>query len=161
MTLEITFVATIAFVYTSILLAIFSISDLRKRQVRNEMIGFGMVIGVLLGVATNHLIDLVILHLSATIIAALIGFGLFRLKSIGGADAKSILIIAIVSPGIEFAVFENLIYEALIGSLVPILCMLLLGYIYYRKKPAADDKTTPLIPFLFLGYLLVQIIALI
>ena len=161
MTLEITFAAAVAFVYTSTLLGIFSILDFKTRHVKNQILGLGILVGALLGIVTNHLIDMIILHVAAIIVSLLLAFGLFKLKSIGGADAKTMLFIAIVSPGIEFAAFNSLIYEAIIGNLIPTLSMLLLGYVYHRRKPTDDDRTVPLIPFLFLGYLIVQMFAFI
>ena len=74
---------------------------------------------------------------------------------------KSILLIACISPGIEFGVYENLFLEVSIGCLIPVLLMLILGYVYYRKKAEDNTRTTPLIPFLLIGFVAVQLFALI
>ncbi len=161
MTVEITFSGIASFVYVVVVLFIFSKMDLKDRHVPNQLMGAGMGIGIVLALLTGHLIEQLVLHIMAIVLSLLIGAVLFRLKAIGGADAKSVLLIACISPGIEFGAYENLVLEASIGCLIPVLLMLILGYVYYKKKPENDTRTTPLIPFLLIGFVVVQLFALI
>ncbi len=160
MATEITIVGAVSFLYVSIMLVVFSVLDVRDRRIPNRLMGFVIIEGIILIIFNGHLMEHLSLHIIALIIALSVGSVLFKLKAIGGADAKAILFIACISPGIEFRAHDNLLFEGIIGCLVPVLIMLILGYLYYKKKPEEDTRTTPLIPFLLIGFLLVQVIAL-
>ena len=160
MALEMTLVAMVAFTYTVIVLIIFSGYDLRERRVPNELMLTGYIVGIMISLVTNLLFEQPVLHIVSIVFALLIASVLFKLKSIGGADAKTLVLIAIVSPGIEFTTYTDTVLEAIIGSLLPALIMLACGYLYSRRSPTEDSRTTPLIPFLLFGYLLLQVFAL-
>jgi Flp pilus assembly protein protease CpaA len=150
------------FSVTLALLIVYSVMDLRSRLVRNEYLAFGGVLGFSLIVLSGHLTANSVLHLTAIIFVASVSYPLFRIGAIGGADAKALLIVAILSPGIELAMWDSPILEALIGGGLELFIMLLLGYAYTRwssslkSNSGGEYQTVPLIPFLLLGYILIQ-----
>jgi len=154
-----TLAAFAAFSYTVVVLVIFGSIDLGKRRVPNELMVIGYILGIVINLVTNHLFDQLVLHIFSILFSLLIAYGLFTLKSIGGADAKTLVLIAISSPGIEFATCTDIVLEAIVGTFLPVLIMLLCGYLYSRRKPIECDKITPLIPFLLFGYLFLQVFA--
>lgn len=160
MTLSITLAGMSAFLFISVLLLVFSVFDLRSRRVPNEFVAIGVVLGVIIGTVTGHLYEQLLMHIISIVLALFLGYSLFRIGAIGGADAKSLLLIALVSPGIEFTAYENWIYEATVGGLVPPLFMLLCGYLCSRRGFMIERRRTPLIPFLLVGYLFLQVIAI-
>jgi len=150
------------FSVTLALLIVYSVMDLRSRLVRNEYLAFGGVLGFSLAVLSGHLVANSMLHLTEVIFVTSVSYPLFRIGAIGGADAKTLLIVAILSPGIELATWDSPILEALIGGGLGLFIMLLLGYAYTRRSSRlksnsdAEYRTVPLIPFLLLGYILIQ-----
>jgi hypothetical protein len=141
------------------LLVIFSILDVRNRIVRNELILGGLIVGCVILLMTGHFILFPLLHMTALILVIPIAYILFRLGSIGGADVKVLFTIAILSPGIEFGDWSQPILEAIFGLGGEMIIMILGGYLFWRKTNKED--TPPLIPMLLIGYLFVQLIALI
>jgi hypothetical protein len=65
--------------------------------------------------------------------------------------------VAILSPGIELGDWSDYFLEAVLGFGLQVGVMLLGGYVYWRFKN--KESTPPLIPLLFLGYLIVQALA--
>ncbi|MFW9918636.1 MAG: prepilin peptidase [Candidatus Thorarchaeota archaeon] len=159
MSLEVTLAGLIAFSFTTLVLLLYSVLDIRTRRISNEIMALGITVALVIGVLTNHLLEMPFLHLGGFIVSVILGYSLFRLKSIGGADAKALILIAISSPGVEFTSFESIVFESILGSLFPVLIMLLFGYLAYRWKPADEHKKTPLMPFLLCGYLILQVLA--
>jgi Flp pilus assembly protein protease CpaA len=94
-----------------------------------------------------------------------VSFLLFRIGAIGGADVKALLIVAILSPGIQLAMWDSPILEALVGGGMELFIMLSLGYAYTKRPSSlrsnsdARVRTVPLIPLLLLGYILIQILS--
>jgi Flp pilus assembly protein protease CpaA len=124
----------------------------------------GFVIGICSIIVTGHLFEKIELHVIAGVFVCTISYLLFRLKAIGGADFKSLITIAIVSPGIEFTTWESPIYEAIIGAGLQIGGMLFLGYMVWKFTTRDENDTrrpTPLIPLLLVAYFVVQILAFI
>ena len=142
------------------LLVILSIYDLRERRVPNQLVLISGVIGVVIGILTGHIVNEWILHLSA-IIVVIIPIILYRIHALGGADVKAILLIVIVSPGIEFSVWDQPYFEAIIAQLLQILIMLFLGFIWSRVRNKEETRKPALIPLLLVGYLIVQLLAFI
>ncbi|MHA2377657.1 MAG: hypothetical protein ACXADS_00070 [Candidatus Thorarchaeota archaeon] len=166
MTLELSVTSVVSFSVTLGLLIAYSVMDLRNRVVRNEYLAVGGVIGFSVVVLSGHLTTNPVLHLTAVIFVTPVSYLLFSIGSIGGADAKSLLIVAIGSPGFEFALWDSPILEAVIGGGLGLFIMMLLGYSYTRWSSSSEDNSegerpvVPLIPFLLLGYVLIQAIAL-
>ena len=143
----------------------FACEDIRKRQVPNNLMLATGGLGFVAIVVTGHLIDSLLLHLSAFVFVVLFSLLLFRIGAIGGADFKALLVIAITSPGILFANWNNPVFEAVIASSLQIFIMLLLGLVYSRigepKDYSEEERTIPLLPFLLIAYFVVQLLALI
>jgi Flp pilus assembly protein protease CpaA len=150
----------IGFFTILILLVILSIYDLRERRVPNQVVLIAGAIGGVIGIITDHIVNEWMLHLSA-IIFVIIPVMLYRIHALGGADVKAILLIAIVSPGIEFTVWNQPYFEAIIAQLLQILIMLFLGFIWSRTRNKEETRKPALIPLLLVGYLIVQLLAFI
>ena len=158
MVLDLT-VMSISSVLTIIsLLVIYSILDIRDRRVRNEIVFVGGVLGCLILVLTEHFVYNTVLHLSALLLVVSLSYILFRIGSIGGADAKVLFTIALLSPGIELGAWSQPVLEAIVGFGGELIVMLLGGYLYWKFK--SRESTPPLIPILFMGYLIMQLFAL-
>ncbi len=107
----------------------------------------------------GHIVDYALLHLTAVLLALILGYILFRIGSLGGADVKALLSIAIISPGIEFASWGNPILEGIVAVGFQLVIMLLCGYLISQRK-TDETKVIPLIPILFGAYLVLQLLAL-
>jgi len=159
MALALTEMSVISFVIVIALLVIYSVLDIKDRKVRNEIVFGGLIVGSVISLFTGHFLHYPELHLTAILLVIPISYILFRLGSIGGADVKVLFTIALLSPGIEFGEWGQQMLEAIIGLGGELVIMLLGGYIYWRSK---DRETTPpLIPILLIGYVFVQLFALI
>jgi Flp pilus assembly protein protease CpaA len=152
--------SVIAFFATLIFLGIASIYDLRERRVPNRITLFFGASGIAIGILTGHIINEWMLHLFA-LTTLLLAYVLYRNGVLGGADLKTLLVISIISPGLEFTVWEWPYFETFISGTLQILIMLLLGVIWSRRGNEEEDRKTPLIPLLLMGYLIVQLLALI
>lgn len=155
----------ISFATAFVILIVFSIMDIRERKVSNHYMVIGGVIGLIIVFLSGHLIQNPVLHLAAPIFVIGLSYILFHIKAIGGADLKTLLILSIVSPGIELALWPDPILEAVIGGGLEMIIMLTCGYAYSNwsgKDDTQQDemRVTPLIPFLGLAYVLIQILAL-
>ena len=140
------------------LLVIYSILDVRDRKVKNEIVLAGSIVGCMILLLTGHVVQNSVLHLTAMILVIPISYILFRIGSIGGADVKVLFTIALLSPGIELGVWSQPVLEAIVGLGGELIVMILGGYLYWRYR--SRERTPPLIPILFLGYLIVQLFAL-
>ncbi|MHA2360237.1 MAG: prepilin peptidase [Candidatus Thorarchaeota archaeon] len=147
-----------AFLTILSLLIIYSVFDIRDRLVKNEIILTGFIVGCIISFLTGHFMHYSLLHLTALILVIPMTFILFRMGSIGGADAKVLFIIALLSPGIEFGDWSLPYLEVILGLGTQLIVMLLGGYLYWRNR--SKETTPPLIPILFMGYLIVQSFAL-
>jgi hypothetical protein len=116
------------------------------------------IIGTILGITTGHILTQLQLHLFA-IISVLLPLTLYRIKALGGADVKAFMLIAIISPGLEFATWDNVFLEAFLAMSLQVLIMIALGIVWSTKK-RDDTERTPLLPFLLIGYLVIQTLAL-
>jgi Flp pilus assembly protein protease CpaA len=126
--------------------------------VKNEIALIGGIGGCIILMFTGHFLQNTVLHLTALILVIPLSYILFRIGSIGGADAKVLFTIALLSPGIELGLWSQPVLEAIVGLGVELIVMLLGGYLYWRYKNR--ESTPPLIPILFLGYLVVQLFTL-
>ncbi len=160
MVLDLSIAAISSFFTITSLLVVYSILDIRERRVPNEYIVVGGVVGSIVILLTGHFVSNMVLHVVALVIVFVMGYTLFRMRSIGGADVKSLLLVALISPGIELRVMNIPVLEAVAGMGVVFMVMLLGGYLYWRLKIDDENTTPPLIPFLLLGYLAIQILAL-
>lgn len=160
MALEITEARLLAFVCIVVMLTMYSIMDLRERRVSNEIMIVGFILGLVLDTASGHIMSSLPLHLIALSFATIMVLILFRLGAIGGADAKSVVFVSLVSPGIEFSIMENQIFEGIVGCAIMLFIMFLFGYVYQAMNKSGSSRATPLIPFLLVGYLAIQLLAL-
>ncbi|NHI83552.1 MAG: hypothetical protein EAX81_04550 [Candidatus Thorarchaeota archaeon] len=161
MTFEATFASALSFIAMSILLVIYGTLDVKHREVSNKYMFTGIVASMIIVIATGRLFEQPLLHITAILVMILLSFALYRLGAIGGADIKSLLIIGVLSPGIEFAVWEDTILEGILVSGLEIILMLTLGILYWQLQGSnrPEKNVVPLIPFLLLAYLGVQLIA--
>jgi Flp pilus assembly protein protease CpaA len=160
MVLDLSVAALASFLTTTSLLVIYSILDIRQRRVPNECIVLGGVVGCVVVVLTGHLLSSLLLHVTAFVIVSVMAYALYRMRSIGGADVKSLLLVALISPGIELTAWNLPFLETVAGMGGEFFVMLMGGYLYWRIRINDENSTPPLIPFLLLGYLAVQLIAL-
>ena len=96
-------------------------------------------------------------HIIIPIFAIPISYALFRLGAFGGADAKALISLALISPGFEFTFWVNPLTEAIIATGIEVIFMLSLGYLwwYQVKKRNENPLPPPLIPLLLIGYLFI------
>ena len=160
MVLDLSIVSIVTFFTIISLLVVYSILDIRDRKVMNEVVFVGGVVGCIVLILTGHFIANLVLHLTALLLVIPLAYILFRIGSIGGADAKILFIVALISPGIELGIWSQPILEAIVGLGGELVVVLLGGYLYWRFKRNEGNSTPPLIPLLLLGYLIVQVIAL-
>jgi Flp pilus assembly protein protease CpaA len=160
MVLDLSIESIVPFVTITSLLAIYSILDIRERRIKNEYVLVGGVVGCVALVLTGHFVANIVLHATAIVIILSLVYILFRIGSIGGADAKILFVVALISPGVELGVWSQQVLEAIIGLGGELIVMLLGGYLYWRFRGKNEDATPPLIPFLLVGYLAIQLIAL-
>ncbi|MHA1637090.1 MAG: prepilin peptidase [Candidatus Thorarchaeota archaeon] len=164
MALELTIVTIMSFLITSLLLLVYSWMDFKDRKVQNQAMLVGFVIGISSIIVSGHFLERIELHVIAGVFVCILSYILFRLKSIGGADFKSLITIAIISPGIEFTTWESPLYEAIIGAGLQIGIMLFLGYMIWKRSAREENEArrpTPLIPLLLVAYFVVQLLAFI
>ena len=158
MVLDLSVAAISSFLTITTLLVIYSILDVRERRVPNEFIVGGGVVGSAVILLTGHFFSNLVLHVTALMIVFAMSYALFRMQSIGGADVKSLLLVALISPGIELRALNIPIIETVVGMGIEFFVMLLGGYLYWRSRINSEKTTPPLIPFLLLGYLAVQLL---
>jgi len=161
MVLDLSLASTMPFFTIISLLVIYSILDLRDRRVMNEVVFGGGVVGCIVLILTSHFAFNLVLHLTALLLVIPLTYILFRIGSIGGADAKVLFIVAFISPGIELGIWNQPVLEAILALGVEFASMLLGGYLCWRFRKNNRNATPPLLPFLLVGYLAIQVIALI
>lgn len=159
MVLIITTSAILSFTFTTILLFIYSVFDFRTRKVPNHVMLVGVIIGLAVVMQSGHLVEHALLHLTAVLVTLILGYILFRIGSFGGADVKTIITIAILSPGIEFASWGNPVLEAILIVGLQLMITLFSGYLISQRK-TDETGVVPLIPILFATYLVLQLLAL-
>ena len=147
----------LAFTTTFALLFIYSAFDIRVRKVPNQIMLVGGVIGVVVNVMSGHFCDNLLLHLFALVFALSISYVLFQLGTFGGADAKALISVAIISPGFEFIIWLNPLTEAIIATGIEVVVMLSLGHFWWYQAKIHNKETPspPLIPLLLIGYTII------
>ncbi|MFW9786784.1 MAG: prepilin peptidase [Candidatus Thorarchaeota archaeon] len=162
MVLDLSIVTISSFCTAILLLVVYSYFDIRDRMVKNEFVVAGGVVGCAVLLLTGHFVQYLNIHVTALLIMIPLVLVLFNIGAIGGADAKILLLIALLSPGIELGTWNDVLMEAAVGLGGYTVIMLAVGYIYWRVK--RSDQTAnpnpPLIPMLLIGYLATQLIAL-
>ncbi|TFG07894.1 hypothetical protein EU522_00305 [Candidatus Thorarchaeota archaeon] len=158
---EATIVSVFSFITISILLGVYGVLDIRNRKVSNEHILVGFLVSAVIVVGTGRMFEQTILHVASILVMILLSSVLFRIGAIGGADAKALLLVGFLSPGLEFAVWGDIILEGILISGLEIALMLVFGILYWQAKVTGhwERNGVPLIPFLFLAYLIVQLLA--
>jgi len=162
---EITIPSLVLFSLSTMFLIDYAFEDLRNRRVSNNLMIASGFFGFVATIITGHLLDNLVLHISAFVFTTLVALLLFRIGAIGGADFKALMVIAITSPGILFSSWPEPLYEGIIASGLEIAIMLLLGIVYSKMKKRTntgeEDRIVPLLPLLLLAYMAVQCLALI
>ena len=159
MELVISLSAISSFTFMVSLFIIYSVFDIRYKEVPNRVMLIGGTLGLGAILLSGHFAEHALLHLTAVILTGILGYVLFRIGSLGGADVKTLLTIAIISPGVEFSSWSDPILEGImiVGILLGI--TLMIGY-FISKRKTDDSVVIPLIPILFCVYLVVQLLAL-
>ncbi|MGV9169871.1 MAG: prepilin peptidase [Promethearchaeia archaeon] len=153
----------LAFFATVGFLSLIGYYDFKKREIDNTIMVASAILGGLLTLLSGHLFEFQWQHLVAVPFTVVLATILFNVGAIGGADLKALVIISIISPRIEFHDVLNPIFECVISISVQILVMLILGQIWYilnRKQDSESETVPPLLPFLLIGYISIQIIPL-
>ena len=147
----------LAFALTLVLLIIYSGFDIKERRVPNQVLLVGGIVGVAVNLISGHLYENLLLHLFSLSFTIPISYALFRLGAFGGADAKALISVALISPGFEFAFWVNPLTEAIIATGIEVIFMLSLGYLwwYQVKKRNENPLPPPLILLLLVGYLFI------
>ena len=156
-------VPTISFATAVILLLVFSFFDVKERKVSNGLLLTGGLVGCVVSILTGQLFALPVLYISTLTFILVLSYSLFRLGAVGGADVKALLVVAITSPGLVYAHWENQIYEGVMIGAIEVLMMVLLGYFYWQihrrtSSTKLERRTVPLLPLLLVAYIGVQIV---
>ncbi|MHA1965246.1 MAG: prepilin peptidase [Candidatus Thorarchaeota archaeon] len=153
-------VASIMSFFTIIsLLVVYSILDIRDRKIMNEIVFAGGAVGCVVLIFTGHFATNMVLHLTALMLVVPLSYILFRIGSIGGADAKVLCVVTLISPGIELGTWSQPVLEAILALGGELVAMLLGGYLYWQIRRKDVNATPPLVPFLLVGYLVIQLFA--
>ena len=147
----------LAFTITLTLLFIYSAFDIRDRRIPNRVMLVGGVVGSAVTIISGHFYESLLLHLFGLLFSIVLSYILFRLGAFGGADAKVLITVAIISPGFEFITWINPIVETIIATGIEAAIMLSLGSVwwYQTKKNNKESPPPPLVPLLLFGYILV------
>jgi Flp pilus assembly protein protease CpaA len=162
MTLELELANYLSFAWMIVVLLSYSESDIKSRSIPNMVTIPGLLFSFLSVLLTGHLLTYLVLHVAALVLTLLLCILLFRIGAIGGADFKVLLTVAVVSPGVEFGRWSEPVFEAIIALGFELLVMLVLGHLYWKRYRSREEQESkpPLIPFLLVGYLLVQLLAI-
>jgi Flp pilus assembly protein protease CpaA len=159
MVLIITMSTIASFVFTTCLLFIYAVLDIRTRKVPNQVVLIGGIVGLSVVLVFGHIIDYALLHLTAALFSLILGYALFRIGAFGGADVKVLFTITIISPGTEFGSWGNPILEGILVVGLQLVITLAVGYAISQRKPD-ETEVIPLIPLLLGAYLVLQLLAL-
>ncbi|MFX0106899.1 MAG: prepilin peptidase [Candidatus Hodarchaeota archaeon] len=163
MTLDLTIESLIVFVAVLCVLLFYSTVDIRRREVPNQYMVLGAVVAILIAIFTGTLYFTPVLAVVSIVFAVGVSLVLFRVGAFGGADAKALIIIGIASPGVQLGVWSDPFIEGIVGIGGQVMIALTLGYVYSRLRGLEQtpnvEAILPLIPFLTLGYALIQLLA--
>ncbi|MHA1771381.1 MAG: prepilin peptidase [Candidatus Thorarchaeota archaeon] len=160
MLIEMTLPHILSFFVVVVVLIQFSILDLRYRRVSNRYTMASIVVGCALITLTGLIFTELWIHLCAIILMSWFVLVLYRIGALGGADVKILLFVSITSPGLEFVTWNNFVLEALVGTGMVVVLMLILASVYSRTGRSMEHTQTPLIPFMLISYLCIQMIAI-
>ena len=158
MELVITESAFAAFAITVVILIIYSVDDLRTRKVPNRFVFAAIFIGLFMGLQMGHLIEHAVLHLTAALLTLILGYALFRIGALGGADVKTLFTIAVISPGVEFTSWGNPVLEGILIVGLLFAGTMIVAYLISQRKTDEND-VIPLIPIILGVYLVMQLLA--
>ena len=154
----------ISFIGAIIFYSVNSFFDLRTRLVPNKLILGETLMSLFVVIISGRLFSQMILHIFSLLIALALGYLLFKIGSLGGGDVKTLVVISLISPGIEPSTMVSYVLEAILGFGVPLIIALLVGQLYiryYRSISENKEHLQPaLIPYLFGGYVLLQLLGL-
>jgi Flp pilus assembly protein protease CpaA len=100
MVLVITVSTISSFIFAVSLLIIYSYLDIKTREIPNRLMFIGGILSLGVILQSDHLIENASLHLTAVLFTLVLGYILFRIGALGGADVKTLITIAIISPGV-------------------------------------------------------------
>ncbi|MCF2135703.1 MAG: prepilin peptidase [Candidatus Thorarchaeota archaeon] len=150
----------LSFLTVVIALIPFSILDLRYRRVSNRYTMASIVVGCMLITLTGQIFIELWIHLFAIVLMLWFVLVLYRIGSLGGADVKILLFVSITSPGLVFVVWDDFIIEGLVGTGMMVVLILILASTYSRTKRSTQHDRTPLVPFMLIAYLCIQMLSL-
>jgi Flp pilus assembly protein protease CpaA len=147
---------------TFFFLSLYSLYDLRERIVPNRITHSGIALASGIVLIDGQLILEPLLHTTAVLFSVMLSYVLYRLGTLGGADVKALMTLAIASPGSALMVWDDPILEAVISIGSATAVMLLLGFLYWKLATmnVKWNPKPPLIPFLLMAFIAIQIIAL-
>jgi len=165
MVLDLSIGSLVVFLTVMLLLIVCSIMDIRSRKVTNRIVVMTYLTGLAVALLAGRLLVEPILRLSSVLFVAPLSYVLFRLGALGGADVKLLCAVALISPGAELSVLGSPLYEAVLSAALQMAVMLLGGYLCSQHSKSqqsigkAADSRPPLVPFLLVGYLAAQLLA--
>lgn len=156
--------AVVLFIECLAVLFWFSYMDVSTKKIPNRHLFVALLIALFSVLITGHLIEHLVLHLSAIGFTGVTACVLYRIGAIGGGDLKLLLVVSFLSPGMTFVTMADPVLEAVISAGILMMGMLLLGWLYswHSTERGNLDGTpmTPLIPFLTLLYVVLQTVGL-
>lgn len=143
--------------YVILLLLVLSVADIRSRTAPNSYLVGGGGIGILIEIAMGVEPEIILRVISLAFTMAL-ALSLYRIGAVGGGDVKTLIVVALLSPGLPTTTCDEVL-EAVLAGGIELFVMLLLGTIHsrFRSDGGRTSEITPLIPYLLVGYLVVQI----
>ena len=144
--------------YVILLLLVLSVADIRSRTAPNSYLVGGGGIGILIEIAMGVEPEIILRVISLAFTMAL-ALSLYRIGAVGGGDVKTLIVVALLSPGLPTTTCDYEVLEAVLAGGIELFVMLLLGTIHlrFRSDGGRTSEITPLIPYLLIGYLVVQI----
>jgi len=144
--------------YVILLLLVLSVADIRSRTAPNSYLVGGGSIGILIEIAMGVEPEIILRVISLAFTMTLV-LSLYRIGAVGGGDVKTLIVVALLSPGLPTMTCDDEVLEAVLAGGIELFVMLLLGTIHsrFRSDGGRTSEITPLIPYLLVGYLVVQI----
>ena len=158
MTVDQSISSIVIVLYVILLLLVLSVADIRSRTAPNSYLVGGGGIGILIEIAMGVEPEIILRVISLAFTMAL-ALSLYRIGAVGGGDVKTLIVVALLSPGLPTTTCDYEVLEAVLAGGIELFVMLLLGTIHsrFRSDGGRTSEITPLIPYLLVGYLVVQI----
>lgn len=153
----------IAILGTVIILSVNSYLDIKTRRIPNRLIWLEGTLSVLFVLISGRVVTQPFLHVYSFTFSLAMGYLLFKVGSMGGGDVKTLVVISIASPGVEFVELMSGTLEAIIAVGCILFVTLLFGHLHVilykeRLQETRSRMSPPLIPYLLMGYILIQVL---